>query len=603
MPSSALQLWGGPGPDYAIPAKLPASARVVGGNDANVRLLLHCDGDDGSVTFIDSSVGGSPKTILASGSARVRPSSKFGDGSMYCDGSGAYVEVQPSADFYFAGDFTIDFWANVTRDSSRPYLFTFWGGVDDYFALEGRLTRGHEASFVLRFVSGRRVEFAIETGYIESVGMWQHFAICRSGNTVRLFCGGVEIGSASFASAVNLSSHYLYIGRSLRYGLPDLEALDGYVDEFRITDDARFTTLFAPYNNEYSMTYSVVGMGRSIVYGAFNTVGRGKSGVGKASFAVVGRGNSKTVNALSVVGRGLSSTVGSFSVVGRGKSGVIVAPYQTFNVAGRGNSKTYGSFSVVGRGSSRFLVSYMTVGRGKSMTIRSFNVDGRGYSQIFRQYHVDGRGLCRVLGTPTYQLFYGNGTPPDLAAAPWQTFSALPFATPAISGAGKHYFVVRRLNQWGLKTQNDVATVVEIDALGNQLQPRPSGANYWQFVAAPVPKVAIHASYAYPTDGVDQANQWLVYAKVGSDPVIGVDTPVVIPMIKSDGVAKLSWVSGDYSIGNAIHVKVLTRRTTGTARDSEDVTRKIDTILPAASVGAGGIGVFQSGSSGFRQEG
>jgi len=603
MPSSALQLWGGPGPDFAIPAKLAAFARVVGGNDAHTLLLLHCDGDDGSVTFVDSSLGGSPKTILANGSARVRPTSKFGDGGLYCDGSGAYLQVQPSADFYFAGDFTIDFWANVTRDSSRPFLFTFWGGVDDYLAIEGRYTRGNQASFVLRFVSGRRIEFVVETDYVDCVGQWNHFAICRSGSTVRLFIGGAEIGSATFSGAVNLTSHSLYVGRSLRYGLPDLQALDGHVDEFRITNDARFPSAFTPYSNEYTMQFSTDATGRSIVYGSFVLEGRGRAGVVKATFSADGRGSARIFNSLSCDGRGQAAIVKTFSVDGRGKCGVIGLPVQTFKTDGSGVAKVYRTFSADGRGQSRTLVPYAGEGRGNARIVRDFVVDGRGNAKVFRSYTADGRGIHRVLGTPIYQVFYGNGSPPDLAGAPWQTFTVLPFATPAISGVGKHYFVVRRWNLWGLQTQNDQTTIIELDGAGNQLQPRPSGAHYWTFIVAPVPKVSVVASYAYPIEGTNQADQWLVYAKVGSAPVIGVDAPVVVPMLKSDGVAKLRWLSGDYSIGNAIHVKVLTRRTTGTARDSDDVAAKVNTIISAASVAAGGIGVFQSGSRGFVQEG
>lgn len=600
---SALQHWGGPGPDFDIPAKLPAFARVVGGNDENVRLLLHCDGDDGSVTFVDSALGGSPKIILPSGSARVRPTYKFGDGGLYCDGSGAHLAVNPSSDFLFPGDFTIDFWANITLDSSRPFPFVFWFNADNYLALEGNLTRGTEASFVLRHVAARRVEFSIATAYVQCVNQWQHFAISRQGSTVRLFCGGSLIGSATFAGTVNLSPHQLLIGQSLRYGLPTLEALNGHVDEFRVTADARFTEAFAVYTNEYTMPFSTDGVGQSKVYTSFVSDGRGRYGISKATFSTDGRGNARILQTFTGDGRGQFGLVNTFVVDGRGKCGVISLPVQTFKSDGVGNSKVYQTRSTDGAGQSKTLATYLTDARGRCRVIQQYVTDGRGQSKIFRSYSTDGRGTCRVLTTPIYQLFYGAGSIPDLNDVPFLTFTSLPFVTPALVGAGKHYFVVRRLNEFGLQTQNDILKIIEL-AAGVEIQPRPSGANYWAFVVAPVPKVSVVATYAYPFDGANQADQWLVFAKVGSPPNVTVDTPVVVPMIKSDGVAKLRWLSPDYSIGNVIHVKVLTRRTTGTARDSDNVAAKTNTIIAAGSVGASGnIGLYQAGARGLSKEG
>ncbi len=604
MPSSALQHWGGPGPDYSIPAKLPATARVVGGNDSHTLLLLHCDGDDGSVSFFDSSVGGGPKVILPHGSARVRPVPKFGDGAMYCDGSGAYVDVAPSVDFRFPGDFTIDFWVNVLRDSSRPFPFAFWYDVDNYFALQGEYTRGGEASFVLRGVVGRRVEVELFTGYVPAVDQWVHIAICRSGSTLRLFVNGIEVDSTTSAVEFNLTGHTLYLGQSMRWDVPSvIEPLAGYIDEFRITDDARFTGTFAPYTNEYTMEFSTDVSGRSRVLGSFVDDARGIAGVAKHTYSADGRGSSRLHGAFSVDGRGRYATTGSFVGDARGKHGVISLPVQQFLTDAAGFSRVAGVFSGDARGGNKVLVPYLADGRGNARVFDEFAGDARGSATIFRSYVLDGGGGYKILTTPTYQLFYAFGSPPNLSGAPWQTFAALPFVTPAISGAGKHYFVLRRLNQWGLQTQNDETTVIELDGAGSLLQPRPSGATYWQFELAPVPKVAIHAEYAYPLDGVNQADQWLVYAKVGSAPVIGVDSPVVVPMIKADGCAKLNWLSGDYSIGNVIYVKVLTRRTTGLARDSDDVAAKVNTVIAAASVQATKLGVYQGTSRGLVQVG
>src|SRR3990167_7227024 len=78
--------------------------------DANVTLLLHCDGTDASTTFTDNSI--SSHVTTANGNAQIDTAqSKFGGASGLFDGTGDYLSVPNSDDWDFGtGDFTVDMW-------------------------------------------------------------------------------------------------------------------------------------------------------------------------------------------------------------------------------------------------------------------------------------------------------------------------------------------------------------------------------------------------------------------------------------------------------------------------------------------------------------
>jgi hypothetical protein len=78
---------------------------------ANVSLLLHMDGSNGSTTFPDSSSNG--LTVTRYGNAQISTAqSKFGGASAYFDGAGDYLELPNpnTAIGAVAGDFTIECW-------------------------------------------------------------------------------------------------------------------------------------------------------------------------------------------------------------------------------------------------------------------------------------------------------------------------------------------------------------------------------------------------------------------------------------------------------------------------------------------------------------
>jgi hypothetical protein len=219
-----------------------------GGSDpnfANVSLLLHMDGSDGSTTFADNSP--SPRTMTANGNAQIDTAqSKFGGASGLFDGSGDWVSTPSNAAFNFGtGDFTIECWARPANVTNRMII----SGQINSATTEISTSVIFEitaAGFLRSYAySGTTLIWNITGTTALSANTWAHFAVCRSGTTVRIFVDGVVDGTATSVSAsVNSSSTTFSIGRGGEFnGL----YWNGHLDDFRVTKGvARYTANFTP---------------------------------------------------------------------------------------------------------------------------------------------------------------------------------------------------------------------------------------------------------------------------------------------------------------------------------------------------------------------
>lgn len=191
---------------------------------ANVVLLLHCDGTDGSTTFTDSS--GSAHSITVNGDAQIDTAEKkFGTGAFLSDGVGDFLQIANDTDFDFGtGDWTIEWWANW----SRTDLFqTFW--TYGYTSGGGLLIQSNGSGRWRVLVSGSAI--ITETSATPSTGTWYHYAVVKDSGTITLYRDGVAAGSAS--SAVSLSASIdAYIGNR---GQVVERGFYGSLDEIRVT--------------------------------------------------------------------------------------------------------------------------------------------------------------------------------------------------------------------------------------------------------------------------------------------------------------------------------------------------------------------------------
>lgn len=213
---------------------------------ANVSLLLHMDGSNGSTTFTDHS--SNAHTLTTNGNAQISTAqSKFGGASGLFDGNADFLTRSSHTSFDMTnGDFTIECWARFSSPLQQSLLVgyhvsqTTMNESDIAFNLE---YAGGNLRF--KFVNNSSSPTTITTS-APSTNTWYHYAVTRSGVDLRLFVDGVLSASANIGTqTINTpAARQLNIGR---YGQTDTRYMFGHIDDVRITKGvARYTANFTP---------------------------------------------------------------------------------------------------------------------------------------------------------------------------------------------------------------------------------------------------------------------------------------------------------------------------------------------------------------------
>jgi hypothetical protein len=239
---------------------------------ANVVLLLHMDGTQGSASFIDSSkyahtmtVGGVATLDTASphfGSA----DGKFPDTS---SPSNNFVRVQiiqgGELDILSGSqDFTIDFWVRLPPPAAASFFAFDYGCDQATFNGPGGLPAGVVGQIggmglgplqanaevntaIQRNLTGAQWGATGGTALTLSTDTWYHFALVRTAGTPIVFLNGVQL---AFSSSQWLdyvfppTASYVTVGRTATV---NGSQAPGFVDEFRVTAGiARWTSNFTP---------------------------------------------------------------------------------------------------------------------------------------------------------------------------------------------------------------------------------------------------------------------------------------------------------------------------------------------------------------------
>lgn len=192
----------------------------------------------------------SAKSIMAlstAGDVKISTTEKkFGNASIYFDGTGDYVRRPASSgdDYnlglykFGTGNFTIEMWAYFSRVTGVQYLYDGRAGSEG--ALPALYANG--TSLVYRVSSVDRITAASAL----TANTWCHIALCRSGTSTRLFLDGVQVGTTytdttKYFGAGSGGPHFGASG----VGAAGTSAFQGYLDEIRITKGvARYTANF-----------------------------------------------------------------------------------------------------------------------------------------------------------------------------------------------------------------------------------------------------------------------------------------------------------------------------------------------------------------------
>lgn len=202
--------------------------------DENTVLLLHAN------SFNDSSAN---KITLSNNGVTISDSnSKFGGKSFYFNGS-SFISMTSPEFGICAGDFTIDWWQY--RENT--------GTLAAYNVLN---TSGY-SQFLIHHMDGSNVyiSYAGDTWLMNvnkftvNQNKWEHFAIVHSGTSLYFFQNGALVYSGVLLSNFTAGTGQVLLG--CHADSTNRDYFKGYIDEFRVSNVARWTAAFTPPNKAY----------------------------------------------------------------------------------------------------------------------------------------------------------------------------------------------------------------------------------------------------------------------------------------------------------------------------------------------------------------
>ena len=165
---------------------------------------------------------------------------KFGTASLFLAGGGTsstdFAQMRDAKDI--TGPFTIECWARSAATTNSymwcqgQYTMEFGLSGDNLFLYTG--TGGSAGNF---FTGG---EFTVNT--------WHHVAVVRdTSNVIKCYLNGTASGTTFTNSATFVATSSIFIiGGEWRTGEGIHHGWDGYIDDFRISKFARYTSNFTP---------------------------------------------------------------------------------------------------------------------------------------------------------------------------------------------------------------------------------------------------------------------------------------------------------------------------------------------------------------------
>ncbi len=213
-------------------------------NDANTLLLVHADGADGTNSFTDDAATVTRRTantLTINGNTHVsRTERYFGGSSAKFDGSGDYINCSTSSDFEFgSNDFTLECWINPssinTSGSPMQPLFNKYKTSNSQRSISFGIYDGFLGYFWATSGSSGNV---VQTSQAISTNQWKHIALCREGNTWNTYYDGTRVDTRTISGTLHASTEPMLLGSY--FGTASNE-YNGYADEFRISNSARYT--------------------------------------------------------------------------------------------------------------------------------------------------------------------------------------------------------------------------------------------------------------------------------------------------------------------------------------------------------------------------
>lgn len=200
----------------------------------NVELLLHMDGVQDSLTFVDEK----GKTVTNNGTVKHKTDvKKFGSSAgMFNNG------LLSVPDITLTGDFTLESWVYKTANSDNGMYAPIISGLQGNYNFP--LILDYQGTGTIGFFHQGGGSGFSGAGLVP-LNQWTHVTAVRKGTTVYLFVNGVKVLTQTVTVVPVLVNR---VGGWSTGGY----TLTGYMDEVRITKDvARYTENFIPLEKEF----------------------------------------------------------------------------------------------------------------------------------------------------------------------------------------------------------------------------------------------------------------------------------------------------------------------------------------------------------------
>lgn len=207
-----------------------------GGLDKDVALLLHGDLLEDS-SF--NSVSVEPNGVTIS-----EDQSRFGGKSLFFDGN-SFLRFSDQMFIFGTGDFTVDWWEYKTTDAGTSFSINILSdpGYSNMLLFDGLYLYSANIPSMWNLLSGARIRSVLKN-------QWAHCALVRNGSNITFYQNGKQTWNTSFSGNLSGGSGICQVGA---HGLsPVSDYFSGYIDEFRISKVARWTSDFTPPDKPYS---------------------------------------------------------------------------------------------------------------------------------------------------------------------------------------------------------------------------------------------------------------------------------------------------------------------------------------------------------------
>ena len=202
-----------------------------------VGLLLHGNGADVGTTFTDSSYTPKVPTVNGSTQTSTTITAQFGSASMKFDGTTDYLAYATNVAFGFGtGDYTVEGWIHQANEAVDRCIFENRLGSVEGIAIYSSVGSGTSARRLTVWNTTAEIAGSGSTQF--AVNTWQHWAVCRSGTTLRGYVNGEKVWEVT-DSRTYASTAAVNIGGTTA----GAQGFLGYLDEIRITKGiARYTS-------------------------------------------------------------------------------------------------------------------------------------------------------------------------------------------------------------------------------------------------------------------------------------------------------------------------------------------------------------------------